>query len=335
MNWNNFMNPRCGNVPRRVRIGIRTLCIGGMMWGMMACHSSAQRVETGTGAQKRVFTMPAIPQTVTDPSARANYLVTRYWDNFDFSDTAYIHLPEVTEQAIVDYADILPYAGAPVAAQSVTALLSKAEKEASGRMYAYFLKMLEKYLYDPNSPYHDDEFYIPVMEYVIKDRRSSEADRTRAEFTLGMMMKNRRGTTACDLAGTLSNGSERRLHDVKSTYTLLMFYNPDCHACGEMIEGLKRSAAVEKLHANGTLAMFLFYPDEDVSIWKKHLSDIPDSWINGYDRQTKVKDTDLYDLRAIPTLYLLDKDKKVLLKDVNPARLEKWLAEFAGGMTTN
>ena len=35
----------------------------------------------------------------------------------------------------------------------------------------------------------------------------------------------------------------------------------------------------------------------------------------------------LYDLRAIPTLYLLDKNKTVLLKDATLQKVEQYLAE--------
>ena len=41
------------------------------------------------------------------PELRADYLVRHYWDNMDFTDTTYINLPDVTEQAWVDFIDIL------------------------------------------------------------------------------------------------------------------------------------------------------------------------------------------------------------------------------------
>jgi hypothetical protein len=50
----------------------------------------------------------------------------------------------------------------------------------------------------------------------------------------------------------------------------------------------------------------------------------PASWINGYDKNRHVKDN-LYDFVAIPTLFLLDKDKRVLLKDVNLIMVERYL----------
>lgn len=53
------------------------------------------------------FTLPLIPAMLNTPELRADYLVRHYWDNMDFTDTTYINLPDVTEQAWVDFIDIL------------------------------------------------------------------------------------------------------------------------------------------------------------------------------------------------------------------------------------
>jgi hypothetical protein len=308
---------------------IRILFAGCVTGGTVMCHSVNRRTETADTPEKvRTFTMPPIPATIVSASDRADYLVTHYWDHFDFADTVYIHLPEVTEQAFVEYVSILPYVSSPaVTGQSIRKLLAKAEQEESGRMYGYFLEMLAKYLHEPNSPFLDDELYIPVAQYVTGDTRSGEAEKLRMKFTLENLLKNRLGTVAADFVYVLPDGRRGRLHDVKADYTLLMFYNPDCHACGELIASIKQSSVISRRHRDGTLAILLFYPDEDIKIWKAHLADIPKDWINGYDRHTTVKDREIYDLRAIPTLYLLDRDKTVLLKDVNFDRLENYLTK--------
>jgi hypothetical protein len=276
----------------------------------------------------RTFTMPSVPASIATVSGRADYLAAHYWDHFDFTDTVYVHLPEVTEQAFVDYLSILPYASGPaVTAQSVGQLLAEAEQEASGRMYGFFLEMFDKYLHDPNSPLRDDELYIPVARYLIADTRSGETEKRRMRYTLEGLLKNRPGTVAANFTYVLPDGRQRRLHDLKADCTLLMFYNPDCHACGEIIASIRQSSVIGKLHADGTLAILLFYPDEDLEIWKAHRDDIPGDWLNGYDRHGKVKSSEIYDLRAIPSLYLLDRDKTVLLKDVNFDRLEEFLTK--------
>jgi hypothetical protein len=302
------------------------LVAGCVTGGMVMCHSVNRRTEAvEPPAKVRTFTMPTIPASITAASDRANYLAAHYWDHFDFADTVYVHLPEVTEQAFVNYLSILPYTSGPAVTEaSVRQVLAKAEQEDSGRMYGFFLEMFAKYLYDPNSLFRDDELYIPVAQYLLADVRSSEAEKMRMKYTLEGLLKNRTGTVAADFAYVLPDGRRRHLHDVKADYTLLMFYNPDCHACGEVIASIKQSAVLGKLHADGKLAILLFYPDEDIEIWKAHRADIPADWINGYDRHAKVKEEEIYDLRAIPSLYLLGRNKTVLLKDVNFDRVENY-----------
>ena len=73
------------------------------------------------------------------------------------------------------------------------------------------------------------------------------------------------------------------------------------------------------------LVLLSIYPDEELNEWKRHLSDFPNNWINAYDKQLIIRDKQLYDLKAIPTLYLIDKNKIVLLKDTSVAMIEKYL----------
>jgi hypothetical protein len=41
----------------------------------------------------------------------------------------------------------------------------------------------------------------------------------------------------------------------------------------------------------------------------------PEEWYNGFDPDCVIRNTGLYNVRAIPSLYLLDAEKKVILKD--------------------
>ncbi|MDE7122932.1 MAG: DUF5106 domain-containing protein, partial [Alistipes sp.] len=52
--------------------------------------------------------------------------------------------------------------------------------------------------------------------------------------------------------------------------------------------------------------------------------DVPSSWIDACDPSGAIRSEGLYDLRAIPSLYLLDARKRVLLKDtVDVERIEE------------
>ena len=83
--------------------------------------------------------------------------------------------------------------------------------------------------------------------------------------------------------------------------------------CRSIQQELESDALIAQLLASKRLKIVALYPDEDISLWKSH--PLPKQWISGYDKGTVVEKNRTYDLRAIPALYLLDKDKTVLVKD--------------------
>lgn len=53
----------------------------------------------------------------------------------------------------------------------------------------------------------------------------------------------------------------------------------------------------------------------------RYREQIPASWINAYDDGCVLREKGLYDLSAIPSLYLLDAQKRVLVKDATDVAL--------------
>lgn len=120
-------------------------------------------------------------------------------------------------------------------------------------------------------------------------------------------------------------GKPGTLYNVKADYLLLFFYNPDCHACKEITEQLSGDPLIGRMMSDKKLKILAVYPDEDLEAWRKHIPDVPAAWINSYDNTVSLKNDEIYDLKAIPTLYLLDKTKKVILKDVTFNQLMEFM----------
>ena len=265
--------------------------------------SSQSKSETPQDTIKS-FTLPIIPPMLTAPEQRADFLVKHYWDNVNFADTNYIHHPEVTEQAWADYCDLLNHVPLETAHEAMRKMIDRSN--ADKKVFAYFTDLADKYLYDPNSPMRNEEYYIPVLEAMIASPILDETEKIRPQARLQLAQKNRIGTKALNFTYTLASGAQGNLYQLKADYILLFINNPGCHACTETIEGLKN-------------------PDEELDEWRKHLSEFPKEWINGYDKKFAIKEQQLYDLKAIPTLYLLNKEKTVLLKDATAQAIEEYL----------
>lgn len=271
--------------------------------------------------------MIEVPSILDNPDDRAAYIGKNYWRNFDFTDTSLIGKPEITEQAFADYVHIIEHMNAETAAASVKTTLSKAEADTA--MYAHFLDLFEKYLYDPNSPMRNETLYITVLRVAIGSPKTSEAGKTRMRYRLDLAQRNRPEMPATDFAYTLASGKTGTLYDIDAEYLILFFNNPGCHACQETIDQINGSETVRKMIGDKRLKVLSVYPDEDMKAWKEYLPTLPTHWLNGYDASQQIKNEELYDLRAIPTLYLIDRKKFVILKDAPFGEIEHYLTQKA------
>lgn len=294
------------------------LCL--LLFTVTAGCSQAQEKKPAAGLPKKGFRLPQIPPVLTSPGERASYLVAHYWDGFDFSDTTLISRPEITEQAFADFLDVLPHVSPDESVKALRRLMASASADRS--MLMYFADLAEKYLYDPNSPFRNEEFYIPVLEYIVSSPDLAEVYKIRPRYRLELALKNRPGDVAADFAYTLPDGKGGRLSEVKSEYTVLFFNNPDCADCISTKAFIAGSVLFGKLLAAKRLTVVAVYPDDDLSLWKK--TTYPSAWING--SNPALSGARLYDLKAMPTLYLLDRNKRVILKDAPVERIEEWLA---------
>ena len=288
--------------------------------GMLSCGAKQERTapddRTAAVEQKeRTFRLPEVPVMLTDPEQRAVYVANHYWEHFDFRDTVYIHLPDITEQAAVNFMDLLPRVPQEEALNSLKTLMEKASAEP--RMLYHFWETLYRYWHDPNSPMKNEDMFILLCKGVEQTPQTDEVLKARAAYLRRLAEKNRVGQTAADFVYTLPSGKQGSLYGLKAPYTLLFFYNPDCHTCAEIKQTMRRSLLLKDKVSNGQMKVLTVYPDEDVELWRDHLNEMASEWVNGYDKGQVLTVEQRYDLSSIPSFYLLDKDKKVLLKDAD------------------
>ncbi|MDR0395544.1 MAG: DUF5106 domain-containing protein [Tannerella sp.] len=300
--------------------------------GIAGCSSRKEEKK----AENRVQETPAVPampkkfERVVPPvilvtyQERIDYMVTHYWDKFNFRDTMYCHAPDITEQAFVDFINLFPQTSSAVKiAEGVAKLLTSAEVESV--MYGYFCTKAEHYLYDANSPMRNDDYYIPFLEHIVNSSKVVDIYKVRPRRQLELAYRNRPGTGAKNFTYTLASGKTGTLYGISAKYVVLMFYNPDCAECRRTTEMLKNSTVIASGVSSGNVKVLAVYPDENLEAWHKHTKDIPSAWINGYDGSLTVKNNEIYDLKAIPTLYLLDKNKKVILRDASIGDIQEHL----------
>lgn len=159
----------------------------------------------------------------------------------------------------------------------------------------------------------------------MSDSLSDEAVKSRANFEHKMMLKNRVGTKAANFSYITTKGTKGNLYQLNKMYTLIYFYNPGCVACQEIIDYMKKSSMVNHLLNKDMIDILAVYTDTELDKWRGYSDKMPTGWINGCDKWQDINQKQIYDLKAIPTIYLLDRNKEVLLKDANFIDVESYL----------
>jgi len=285
--------------------------------GTTASRCHAQEPETAW-----IEMMPAIPPELTEPSQRAEYLVTRFWDKFNFRDTTLLLTHQLLERCFVEYVDLLSLVPEDTRDQSIQSLLKKSEEVSS--MFAHILQLSEKYLYEPASPLCDEEKLIPFLQYALRSPQLDDYQKISLQYRLDCISINRTGSIANDFTYTLIDGETGRLHAIRADYTLLYFNDPECDDCQMLIKQLTVSPTINQHILAGLLKIITVYVNDDLDAWKKHARDVLSTWIYAYDAEQKIHDETIYNIKQFPTLYLLDPDKKVILKDINFETLEAY-----------
>ena len=191
-------------------------------------------------------------------------------------------------------------------------------------MLYHFIGLSDKYLYEPNSPMHDEELHILVLRALLDNPCLSDTDKIRPRYLLEIAMKNRPGDVAADFTVTCRDGRRRQLSGIKADYVLVYFNDPDCEDCRRVKELLSLSPVVNGLLESGRLKLLSVCVEGKTPAWEK--ADFLKSWIDGYDEGQRLTREQVYDLKAIPALYLLEAEKRVILKDASFEQVEERLS---------
>ena len=296
---------------------------------------SGQALYGGGGQEQQPqaadFPRVTAPAMIRDDRMAVEYEAVHFWDHFPFvNHTKFTE--EQLQQAFVEFLSGVYKCQPAPAATAMTNLMKGAA--ANLDCYWFFLELAEEGLYEPNSPLRDDLLFESVLRHAIGEQSPlDEASKGRYRSLLRIVSRNQEGSRASDFVYTLANGTQRSLYKTHSDLLLVYFYNPGCPECRNVKEVLTSSGYAEALHNMGLLTVIAIHPDEELEEWRATLHENPSWWISAYDKGTKILNGDIYDLKAIPTLYLLDGAKTVMLKDAPVEEVVSALADIYQSIT--
>lgn len=281
-------------------------------------------------------TAPAVPVVKGKPDSLYPYRFVKdhFWDDVVFNDDRLLRTP-FFESKLDDYFKyyVSPEPDSLIDEVKFILLSAKTGKE----IYPYLLtKFTNKYI-SPEFMGQDKVFLYLFENFYAKGdtillNAASKKTITERAYSL---MANQLGLPSAPLDLTDTTGKIVSLYGIKAPFTVVAFWDPNCGHCKEEIPRLD-SMFRAKWQALGVAVYAVnIYENENVA-WKKFIVEKNlRNWYHMY--QTKAARAaeekagqpsykQLYDVFKTPTLYLLDKDKRIIAKQLSIQQFDDLIA---------
>ena len=269
-----------------------------------------------------------------------------YWDGITFMDDRIIRTPFFLKKLERYYREvILPEPDTIIKDVDYKLLLARSAPE----MYKFLLNWITDEYINPKYMGQDAVFVHLFEKYHSKglsnwlNKKQLEAISRRAY----MLMANLIGEKAAELEMLNTEDKPASLYSVDADYTVICFWDPNCGHCKEEVPRL--DSIYRATWKNHNVKIFaVLTPDNKQNLkpeWVKFINDHNlNEWTHVY-KTNEMEDADfamqkpgfrqLYDITLTPTIYLLDKDKRIIGKKLTLLQLNDLLQVKWGGTPTN
>ena len=315
---------------QRIVIMIMALCLslaacGGHPTKRAAAPDNGAATAAGGPETALELPLPSVPQTLREPADRADYVIEHFWDAMNFADTLRSYNSDFMEQNFSNFISVFPYAREEARRRAVDRLMSAAQADSAA--YVKMADIAELYLFDPNSPMLSEDYYILFLEKFVDSPVLGDYGSLRYRYQLEAARKNRPGMVAADFAYVTRDG---RSHMLRKTpvrgQLLVIFYDPECEHCKDIMAGLSSDPSLAAAIADGRLTVLALYAEGDRKLWESTVHNLPAEWTAGF-VVSDIIESQRYVLRAMPTLYRMEADKRIIMKDAPAAAVAQLFAE--------
>ncbi len=254
-------------------------------------------------------------ESPTGPTARAHF-----FDTFDLTDERLLRT-DFFDQRLTNYLQTLTPPQPDSVIQSVDRLMAQAKsnpavQQALANKIAIAYEVPMRFIGSDAVFVHlVDHYYLPRPDLWSAQTRQQFADRANALRPLLV------GQTMPDLRVRLANGTSTSLHSVDARYTILYFYSLDCPHCQQ--HAPKLAAFQDKMQTQGVQVLAIAV-EPDSARWQQFISTYQTtSLLNGLNPMTQAVLMKQFGIVEYPTDYILDRNKRILAKRIDPALFEQ------------
>ncbi|OSZ81090.1 hypothetical protein CAP36_07590 [Chitinophagaceae bacterium IBVUCB2] len=274
------------------------------------------------------------PATKEDSLAAYAYYKGHFWDGVNFWDGRLAYTP-FFEDKVDKYFEQLVVPQPDSVIKELDFILGPASVNEEMNRFL-LIKFVNRYL---NQKYMwEDQVFVHLFEKYFSNKSYSwltEQGKKTITDRAYSLMANIMGTPASEIALPDSSGKTISMYDMEAAYTVVAFWDPACGHCKEVLPKLdsfyhaKWKAAGLKIFA---VAKETDAPKKDWMSFvnEYHLQEWAHVYYSKADDKARITAgipgySQLYDIQSFPTLYLLDKDKRIIAKKLSYQQIDEVL----------
>lgn len=263
-----------------------------------------------------------VPVTHQDSVDNYQYYKSHYWDGISFLDDRILRTPFFIPKLERYYRDVMPQASDSLIKDiDYKLLLARNAPE----LYKYLLNWLTDEYINPTYMGQDAVFVHLFNKYHSKGLTPwlNEKQMKTISDRAYMQMANLIGEQAAPLEMLDSTGKLTPLYNVKADYTIVIFWDPNCGHCKKELPRIDSIYQAEWKSKNLKIYAVLT-ENEHIKEWVNYIKEHHlGNWIHVYQTEAMAKEDEklnrasyrqLYDVTQTPTIFLLDKNKRIIGK---------------------
>ena len=264
---------------------------------------------------------PKLPGGGTDSTFAYRYYKAHFFDNVDFSDERLLRTP-VFHGKISQYIKDLTLQMPDSVNKEADYLVEKSK--ANKEVFKYMVWWITNTYETSNIMGMDAVFVHMAKTYYNKDQAYW------VDSTNLFKIQDRARTLEPILVGKpapyliLQDTSDqwRSMYDIKTKYTVLVFWDPDCGHCQKALPKLIKWYEQVKTYG---IEVYAACTEVEEAKWKKYIREKKLTWINVADIHLHNNFRHEYDITSTPQIFVLDANKKIIAKRLDPETLADFM----------
>lgn len=255
-----------------------------------------------------LFQYPQAPDTIGLLERRSDYIVEHFWDPMDFSKKESVDQNALND-AFQVYVSPMRWAKEEVTGKSIDNLIQKIRKNPV--LLIQFTRAAEESLYGQRAIYWSDPVYLKFVDAMLANKKIPKARKERVLRHKQLIENSMIGDYPKPFDYTTPAGTPAH-YEPTGVITVIEFGDPTCDECRYGKLKMETDVTFSDLVDRGLVNVLFVLPDPEEG-WQTDMTDFSPKWHVG------ASDTvsDIYDIRNIPSFYVIGRDGKILAKNID------------------